>query len=159
MTIDRQHPGALQTDAREPSAGKTRVLVVNDTQEILELFREILEEEGYEVVLSSFGVQELTDIRKVKPDLIILDFLFGGEPHGWQLLQKIRMTRDLKNLPVIVCTAAIQMAKELEGHLTAKNVGLVLKPFDIDDLVEEVRRALLSGSVALSSEASSIAEG
>lgn len=139
MTGDSQNP--------ERCSDRTRILVINDTQEILELFRDILEEEGFEVVLSSFGVQELDDIRNVDPDLVILDFLFGSEPYGWQLLQKVRMTRDLRHLPVIVCTAAIKMARELQGQLEAKNVGLVLKPFDIDDLLSEVHRALRPGGL------------
>lgn len=133
------HPADTAADTQR---NKPLVLVINDTQEILELFREILEEEGFEVVLSAFGIKEVDDIREVNPDLVILDFLVGGEAQGWQLLQKIRMTRDMQELPLIVCTAALQLARELEGHLTAKNVGLVLKPFDIDDLVNEVRRML-----------------
>lgn len=127
---------------------KPRVLVINDTQEILELFREILEEEGFEVILSSFNIQEVDDIREIAPDLVILDFLVGGEAQGWQLLQKLRMTRATETLPIVVCTAAIQLARELEGHLKAKNVGLVLKPFDIDDLVSAVQIAMQPDGVA-----------
>lgn len=134
----------------EPStAGASRrgrarplVMVVNDTQEILALFREILTDEGYDVVLSSYAPQEMEEILTVDPDLIILDLMMGGESQGWQLLQKLRMTRATEKLPVIVCTAAVQLAKELEGHMTKKNVGLVLKPFDIDDLIEAVRVAM-----------------
>lgn len=118
------------------------VLVVNDTQEILDRFQEILEEEGYSVVLSSYGFKEVAGIQEIVPDLIMLDFLMGGEEQGWQLLQKIKMNRETSNLPIIVCTAALRLAKELEGHLTAKGVGLVLKPFDIDDLLHEVGKAL-----------------
>lgn len=121
---------------------RSLVLVVNDTQEILELFQEILEEEGYDVILSSYGFQEVTGIREIDPDLIILDFIIGGEEQGWQLLQKIKMTRQTRDIPVIVCTGAVRMAKELEGHLTAKGVGLVLKPFDIDDLLLEVNKVM-----------------
>lgn len=117
---------------------KPLVLVVNDTQEILDLFREILEEEGYNVVLSSYGFKEVSSVQEIDPDLIILDFIIGGEEHGWQMLQKLRMCRDTAELPVIVCTGAIRLAKDLEGHLAAKNIGLVLKPFDIDDLLREV---------------------
>lgn len=124
---------------------KPLVLVINDTQEILDLFREILEEDGMDVVLSSFDVQEVPDVQRINPDLIILDFMVGAEALGWQLLQKLRMNRETEKLPVIVCTAALQLARELEGHLKAKNVGLVLKPFDIDDLLGAVRIALRSG--------------
>jgi DNA-binding response OmpR family regulator len=118
------------------------VPVVNDTQEILDLFREILEEEGYDVALSSYGSQEVAGIQEIDPDLVILDFIMGGEEQGWQLLQKIRMNRETRDLPIIVCTGAIRLAKELEGHLTTKGVGLVLKSFDIDDLLVEVGKFL-----------------
>jgi DNA-binding response OmpR family regulator len=121
---------------------KPRVMVVNDTQEILELFRDILEEEGFEVALYSYAFRDLGEIEQVAPDLVILDFLIGGEAQGWQLLQKMKMHRATRDVPVIVCTAAIQMVRELEGHLTAKGVGLVLKPFDIDDLVATVHEVM-----------------
>ena len=128
---------------------KPRVLVVNDTQEILDLFREILEEEGFEVLLYSSVIRDMDEIVRADPDLVILDFLIGGESEGWQLLQKIRMHRETQDLPVIVCTAAVQLARELEGQLVAKNVGLVLKPFDIDDLVAAVHEAMRRSQHAL----------
>jgi len=66
-----------------------RILVVNDTQEILDLFQIILESEGYEVVLSSFPFKYTGEIEKIKPDLIILDFLFGDKHLGWQRVYEI----------------------------------------------------------------------
>jgi CheY-like chemotaxis protein len=114
------------------------ILVVNDTQEILDLFREILEEEGYRVTLSTFTFRDLDDIITLQPDLIILDFLVGGEDYGWQLLQKVKMHRATASIPIIVCTAAVQLVRQLEGHLKEKGVGVVIKPFDIDDLIREV---------------------
>lgn len=52
------------------------------------------------------------------------------------------MTRQTSDIPVIVCTAALQLARELGGHLKAKNVSVVLKPFDIDELLEAVTTSL-----------------
>lgn len=120
----------------------TRIMVVNDTQEILELFREILEDEGFEVVLYSYGIQDLAEVERVEPDLIILDHIIGGEPVGWQMLQKLKMRRSTARIPVIVCTAAVKAVQEMEGYMKSKNVGLVLKPFDIDDLLLAVKQAL-----------------
>jgi len=142
-----QNPHVTEPPVVERQREKPLILVINDTQEILDLFREILEEEGCDVVLSSFGVQEVADVQKIDPDLVILDFLIGGEAQGWQLLQKLRMTRATQNLPIIVCTAALQLVRELEGHLTSKNVGLILKPFDIDELVEAVHKGLQPGGL------------
>jgi CheY-like chemotaxis protein len=117
---------------------RRHILVVNDTQEILDLFRDILEEEGYRVSLYSYAINDLAEIKGIAPDLIILDFIIGGEDTGWQLLQKLKMDRRTMPIPVIVCTAAIRLVQELEGRLRAKNVGVILKPFDIDDLVTQV---------------------
>jgi PleD family two-component response regulator len=44
-----------------------RIMVVNDTQEILELFREILTDEGYDVVLYSYGIQDLAEVERSSP--------------------------------------------------------------------------------------------
>jgi CheY-like chemotaxis protein len=121
---------------------RKRALVVNDTQEILELFEEILGGMGYETVLMSFAPRELERIREVKPDLIVLDFLMGDrELLGWQLLQKLKMDRRTAAIPVVVCTAAVKAAQEQQGYLTEQGVTLVLKPFNIDQLEEAIRAA------------------
>ncbi len=123
----------------------TRIMVVNDTQEILELFQDLLTDEGYEVVLYSYGIEDLAEVERVKPDLIILDHIIGGEAIGWQMLQKLKMQRSTAKIPVIVCTAAVNAVQEMEGYLKAKGIGLVLKPFDIEDLLIAVKRALETG--------------
>jgi DNA-binding response OmpR family regulator len=120
----------------------TRIMVVNDTQEILELFREILTDEGYEVFLYSYGIQDLAEVERINPDLIILDHMIGGEPVGWQMLQKLKLRRATASIPVVVCTAAVKAVQEMEGYMKSKNVGLVLKPFDIDDLLAAIKQAL-----------------
>ena len=129
----------------------TRILVVNDTQEILELFDELLTEEGYEVVLYSQAIQDMREIERIKPDLIIVDYIFGGEKEGWQMVQKLRMRRSTAKIPLIICTAAVKEVREIEGYLTMKGIGLVPKPFDIDDLFAAVQTALQApkGAAAL----------
>lgn len=120
------------------TAAPRRILVVNDTQELLDLFREILEEEGYQVSVYSYAFRDLEEIKKVAPDLIILDYIIGGEDYGWQLLQKLKLDRETAKVPIIVCTAAVRQVREMEGRLHEKGVAVVLKPFDIDDLLREV---------------------
>lgn len=119
-----------------------RIMVVNDTQEILDMFRDLLEQEGYEVVLYSYAIQDLDEILRHKPDLIILDYIFGAERTGWQLLQKLKMRRDTAAIPVVICSAAKRQIEEIEGHLLAMGVGIVLKPFNIDDLLRTVSQTL-----------------
>ena len=121
-------------------SSKRRALVVNDTQEILELFAEILEGLGYETVLMSYAPRELERVRETKPDLIVLDFLMGDrELLGWQLLQKLKMDRRTDSIPIIVCTAAVKAVEEQQGYLTEQGVLVVLKPFNVDQLEEAIR--------------------
>jgi DNA-binding response OmpR family regulator len=133
-----------QSDPRDdlPEQRRSHVLVINDTKEILELFQELLEEEGFRVSLSSFTLNDIDEMVELAPDLVILDFLIGGEQQGWQMLQKMKMSRRTATIPVIVCTAARTLVQEIEGHLLSKNVGIVLKPFDIDELLSEVHLRL-----------------
>jgi DNA-binding NtrC family response regulator len=121
----------------------THILVINDTQEILELFSVILHDEmGLEVTLDSYRPHILEDIKEIKPDLIISDHVFGEEKIGWQLLQSLKMDRATANIPLIICSAAIKDLKEIEGHLTARDVGVLYKPFDVDELINLVNRKL-----------------
>lgn len=127
---------------RKPGAGK-RVLIANDTQEILELFEDILQGMGFETVLISFAPREMDQVRQAKPDIIILDLIFGGrELAGWQLLQKIRMDRQLERVPVILCSAAVRDVSEQQGYLTEQGVLIVLKPFTVSQLEEALLRAI-----------------
>ena len=121
-------------------------MVIDDTQEILDLFRLILEDANYEVALYSYALQDMAEVRKVMPDAIILDFLFGGENMGLQFIQKVRMTPDLAHIPIIACTAAINAIREQEGFLNQQNVRVVLKPFDIESLLNAVDVMLTRGT-------------
>ena len=126
--------------------GPKHIFVINDEATLLSLLEELLEEEGYRATLETFdpsGIEgQLARLREVKPDLVVLDFLIGGELLGWQFLQALRLQRDTEKLPVVVCTAAASTVKELGVQLTEKSVGVVLKPFNIDDLLTEIRRGL-----------------
>jgi CheY-like chemotaxis protein len=120
------------------------VLVVNDTQEILELFRDIIEGMGHEMTAMSFAPDDLAQITDRNPDLVILDLVFntGTEGQGWQLLQKLRMNKATEELPIILCTAATDQVREQEGWLIARGVKVVPKPFTVDDLETAIAKAL-----------------
>lgn len=123
-------------------SGGARILVINDTPEILAAFKDILEDEGYTPLLYSYAISNLQEIEQINPDLIILDYVFGRTKSGWQTLQLLKMNRSTAQIPVIVCTAATSAVRDIEGYLTAHDIQLVPKPFDIDDLLNAVRRAL-----------------
>jgi CheY-like chemotaxis protein len=119
------------------------IFVINDTIAILELFTALLEDEGYRVTTDAFSIEMVELLSRVKadrPDLLVLDFLIQDEGKGWQFLQMLRMDRETRDIPVVVCTAAVKLVEDLQAHLDAMDVGLVLKPFDIDHLLAEITK-------------------
>jgi len=129
------------------------VLVVNDTEEILDLFRDIVEGLGHRMTAWSFSPDDLAKVTEIQPDLIILDLMLGPtELQGWALLQKVRMSPPTESIPVVVCTAATNWVREQEGWLAANAVKVVLKPFKVAHLEHAIRQALELPGVTASAE-------
>ena len=127
------------------------ILVVNDTEEILDLFRDIVEGLGHRMTAWSFSPDDLAKVTEIQPDLIILDLMLGPtELQGWSLLQKIRMSPPTEHIPVIVCSAATHWVREQEGWLAANAVKVVLKPFKVGHLEHAIAQALALPDVAAS---------
>lgn len=130
-------------DLSEPK----HILAINDDAAILQLFKDILTDEGYRVTVDSFSRQTVdlqTTLRDVNPDLILLDFIIGGEDKGWQLLQVTQMDRNLKDTPVVICTGAVNQVNQLSSQFESLGVQVVIKPFDIDNLLQAIERAFNS---------------
>ncbi len=116
------------------------IMVFNDTQEIQELFNLILSDEGYRVTVHSYGTQDLEIVRRLKPDLLIADCPpLEREIQGWQLIQKLRMSRDTQALPIVICSTSLNLIRDNQGWLTSKKILALPKPFTADELIEQVR--------------------
>jgi CheY-like chemotaxis protein len=127
--------------AKTGHQNQKHIFVINDTIAILELFTALLGDEGYRVTTDGFTVEMVELLKRVKaerPDLLVLDFLIQDEGKGWQFLQMLKMDRETRNIPVVVCTAAVKLVEDLQPHLDAMGVGVVLKPFDIEVLLAEI---------------------
>ena len=97
---------------------------------------------GHRCSAMTFAPEDLAEVAKVKPDLVILDLLIDGEILGWQLAQKMRMSRETERIPIIVCTALTGEMREQEGWLVSKAIKLVPKPFTVSELELAVTKAL-----------------
>ena len=122
----------MSADGRQP-----HILVVNDTQEILDLMQELLEDEGYRVT-TSLALLDVAKVRSLGPDIIVQDLLFEGTQElGWKFLTLVRLDPALARIPLILCTAAVRTVKdpEMAEQLDRQGIRVVLKPFTIDDLL------------------------
>ena len=123
---------------------QSHVLIVNDTQEILSLMQELLEEEGYRVT-TWLALLDIEKVKALAPDVVVQDLLFEGmQETGWKFLQLMRLDPELARIPLILCTAAVRTVNEpaMAEQLDRLGVRIVLKPFLIEDLLSAVRDSL-----------------
>ena len=121
---------------------RPHILAVNDSADVLALFKELLEEEGYAVSVMPVLSHDLHEIASLSPDLMILDYMWSTDDSNWSLLQMLRMEPRTRDIPVILCTGAVRQVEPLMARLAEMNVKTILKPFDIDELVEMVSSKL-----------------
>ncbi len=117
-------------------------MVINNSDNILAMFRKILEVNDCEVFLQLFLNSDLRDVRRIKPDLIILDYYVGREGVGWEFLQLLKMEDSTAAIPVLICTTAVRLVQEIASYLATKQVSVLRKPFESNDLTQSVASAL-----------------
>lgn len=127
---------------------RKHIVVINDSADILNLFADLLGEEGYRVTTDAFtvGIGALhTHIKELDPDLVILDLIIGHEDFGWQLVQLLKMDPTSKQIPLIICTGMARQVEELSGQLSNLGVGVVIKPFELTALLDQITVVMGSG--------------
>ena len=131
---------------------RPHILAINNDPAVLALFRDLLEEAGYQVSTQNYVDRDLAQIKALRPDLIVLDYMWANEDASWSLLQMLRMNPITVSIPIVLCTGAVHEVKALEEHLVAMGVTVVLKPFDIDQLVDAIRERLGADRAVRSSD-------
>jgi DNA-binding response OmpR family regulator len=95
-----------QRTARWPrEAVVARILVVDDEPTIRSLVRDVLEEEGHEVLLAEDGYAGLRMIEQHRPDCVVLDVMMPGLD-GHEVLQRVRASQRGFAVPIVMLTAA-----------------------------------------------------
>lgn len=113
-----------------------RILIVDDEQDILDLLRFNLENEGYETITATDGLQAL-ESAKSRPDLIILDVMLPGKD-GWEVMRELRQSQLTQNIPVIFLTAKSGEIDEVVG-LELGADDYVVKPISMRKLLARVK--------------------
>ena len=115
----------------------TKILVVDDDASIVETVRAYLREAGFEVFTARDGNSALSEYRRQKPDLLVLDVMMQ-EMDGFEVVRTLR--RD-SAVPVILVTARVEESDRLVG-LELGADDYVTKPFSPRELVARVKAVL-----------------
>ncbi len=118
---------------------KTKVLVVDDEQHILELLSYNLEDNGYQVFTAENGLQALEYLTGRKFDLILLDVMLPGM-NGVEVCKKARLEYKL-NTPIIMLTAKSEEIDKILG-LELGADDYVTKPFSIRELLARIKAVM-----------------
>ncbi len=118
--------------------GKTRIMIVNDDLAYLELMQDFLEGYNFEVTILREPDVTLGRIRVFRPDLLIIDLIFGKEPNGWLILQQMRADADMQHVPILMCSAAVEQMRERSGEYTDEKIAFLEKPFDLSVMMTRI---------------------
>lgn len=125
-----------------------KILVVEDEREMVRGLKDILEFEGYEVIVAETGNEGLQAIGRKQPDCIILDLMLP-DLSGYQLCAEVR--RRKLNTPILMLTAKAQDYDKIRG-LEVGADDYLTKPFSVGELLARVM-ALLRRSTRYAHEA------
>lgn len=120
---------------------KAKVMVVEDDVFVMDIYRTKLAQEGYEVFSASDGKEAMEKMKSNKPDLILLDILMPNM-NGMEVLQKMKDSEDLKNIPVILLTNLSQQEEISKGINLGANDYLIKSHFTPSEVVEKIKNCL-----------------
>ncbi|MBI5334530.1 MAG: phosphate regulon transcriptional regulator PhoB [Burkholderiales bacterium] len=118
----------------------SRVLIVEDEAAIAELISLNLRHAGYEVTLAATADQAQSEVTRVLPDLVILDWMLPGQS-GLSLAKRWRSEQRTRELPIIMLTARADETDKVAG-LDAGADDYLAKPFSTNELMARIRAVL-----------------
>lgn len=121
----------------------TKILIVDDDQQITALFEKYLSSEGHEVTVLNQSSQAIEMALKVSPDLFVLDLMMP-EPDGFKVCRLLRTFAQFTNTPILIVTAL----SDEDSRAVAYGAGAddyLTKPFVIDELGRRVKQLLYTG--------------
>jgi CheY-like chemotaxis protein len=118
----------------------SRILVVDDSETVLNFLRTILEGEAYEVATATNGADGLAQVHQALPDLVVTDSIMPGLD-GFGLLRALRSDPATEAVPVIMLTSG---APDDPDHIARepRPDAFVRKSPDLTPLLAEIRDAL-----------------
>ena len=113
------------------------VMVIEDEEALSMLLSYNLEKEGYEVATVSNGLYAVSEVERLLPSVIILDWMLP-EISGVEICKLIRSKPEIKSIPIIMLTAKSQEEDKIKG-LSSGADDYVTKPFSVPELMARVK--------------------
>ncbi len=125
-----------------------KILIVDDEQDIVELVKNRLEVNNYDVICASDGEEGIKKAKEQKPDLIVMDILM---PHmqGGDAVRLLRSDAATKHIPIIFLSGVMENMhhgkEERVVNVGGKFLTAIAKPFKPEKLLLEIKRLIGDG--------------
>lgn len=121
---------------------KRKILIIEDNEDIEQLYQYAFEESNYDVKISSNGLDGINDIIKYVPDVVLLDIMMP-EMNGFEFLEALKNNTFLKKkIPIIVFSNLTQEHEKEKALQNGADLYLVKSDYEGLDLVEKVNNFL-----------------
>lgn len=118
------------------------VILSNHDDYYLSFLQSLLMEREYEVIITTGDMEAYLKARDTKPDIVVLDMPVLVPSSAFSTLNLIRLDPKTKYIPVVLCSAMTDMIYTNAAHLQKMNCAIVIKPFDLSELVAKIEQLL-----------------
>jgi CheY-like chemotaxis protein len=118
---------------------RQHIFVVNGSAEFLDVVRDLLQDEHYNVTTTNFVPLTFKQIEIARPSLLIVD-LIHGERAGWDLQAELRREAATREIPVILVSTSNQLLEKAETERVIWGGDrFFLKPFSLEALLQAIQ--------------------
>ena len=124
--------------------------IVEDEQPIITLVKYNLEKEGYKVSFSENGNEGIEEIKRILPDLVLLDWMLP-DFSGVEICKILKKEKKFKDIPIIMLTAKGEDEDKIKG-LNSGADDYITKPFSFPELLARIKALLRRSKPSLVSD-------
>lgn len=119
------------------------VLVVNDDQDLLDVYGSVIEEMGHEPVLRVDLEPDPSVVLATRAEAVVIDLQGRADQlAGLRAIEALRANPRTRAVPIVLATAAVDEVQPLVEHLEQLDVPILIKPFPLDQLRDVLGRVL-----------------
>lgn len=137
MEGPKEYMEKLDSDEKSLPPYRIKVACIDDDNNVQRLYKQYLNEQGYEAIPLYGGENVISEIEKIKPDVILLDIMLPNKD-GWEILAGIKNNPSIKKIPVIMISVLSE--KNLAYRMKADEY--LIKPVSQEELLDTIVRTI-----------------
>ena len=118
-----------------------KILLIEDEELIIQLLQKKLAKYGYDVLIARDGAEGLREMRKLSPDLILLDIVMP-KMDGFAVLEEMQKDKELKKIPVIIISNSGQPVEIARIKKLGAKDWLIKTEFDPQEVADKIKKQI-----------------